>query len=56
MSTHRQEMTPQQTECTVCQGLGAFEVTGKRCLTCGGSGWVRTVPLAQTTTTQESER
>lgn len=30
-----------QTECCVCQGLGAIETTGLNCRTCGGSGWVR---------------
>lgn len=29
-----------QVECTICQGLGSIEITGQRCRTCGGSGWV----------------
>jgi DnaJ-class molecular chaperone len=33
-------VNPKQVECTLCQGLGSIELTGTRCKTCGGSGWV----------------
>jgi len=42
LAAYAEPKGPKQTQCTPCQGLGSIELTGQRCLVCGGSGWVKT--------------